>query len=247
MKNLKHIAFVVSICICQVALSQTAKEVVSFNKVIISPHIETTFVQGDEESVTILNSTEPENKINIEVKGETLRVYLDDAKETTKHEKIVKNGVKMKVPIYKGKVLTILVTYRSINNLSLRGEQKAVCESLIDVEKFDLKIYGESQVSFNDVNIKNFDVDVYGESQLTIKKGNTENQYITAFGEGEINLVEVDNKTSRLKAYGEAEFRVQASKRIKFTAYGEAELYHKGTAEVSKGLSFGDSKISRID
>ncbi len=247
MKNLKQTIIITLVFMSQVILAQTKQTVEAFNKVVISPHIETTFVQGEEESVTILENTESDDKVNIEVSNGTLRVYLDDAKTTTKHEKVVKNGMKMKTPIYKGKVLTIKVTYKTINNLSLRGEQQTICESLINVENFDLKIYGESQVIFNNISIKDFDVDIYGESQLTIKKGTTENQHITAYGEGEVNLVEVDNKTSRLKAYGEAEFRVQASKKIKFTAYGEAELYYKGTAEISKGLSFGDSQINRID
>tara|TARA_R100001369_G_scaffold37178_1_gene62607 strand:- start:804 stop:1547 length:744 start_codon:yes stop_codon:yes gene_type:complete len=247
MKNLKHITIIALIFIGQTLSAQTKKTVAPFNKVIISPHIETTFVKGDEESVTIIDSTEPDDKINIEVKGNTLRVYLDDAKEFTKSEKIEKNGMKMTVPIYKGKVLTILVTYKSIDDLSLRGEQKTVFESLINVEDFKLKIYGESVVLFNAVNFKEFDADIYGESQLTIKKGSISHQKITAYGECEINLVAVDNKTSRLKAYGEAEFTVNASERIKFTAYGEAELHYTGAADVDKGLSIGDSKINRID
>ena len=40
---------------------------------------------------------------------------------------------------------------------------------------------------------------------------------------------------------------IMASERIKFTAYGEAELHYKGTANIDRGLSFGDSKIERID
>jgi hypothetical protein len=228
-------------------ISQTKRSVEPFSKVIISPHIETTFVQGDEESVTILDSTEPEDKINIEVKGETLRVYLDDAKETTKTEKVLINGVMQNRPIYKNKVLTILVTYKAISELSLRGEQRTVCESLIAIDEFKLKIYGESQVTFNEVNIGDMDIDLYGESQLTIKKGAIENQKITAYGEGKINLVAIDTKTSKLKAYGEAEFTINASEQIKFTAYGEAKLRYKGNASVKTGLSFGDSEITRID
>jgi len=247
MKNLKHITIIALVLISQTLSAQTKTAVESFNKVIISPHIETTFVEGDEESVTIIDSTEPEDKINIEVKGNTLRVYLDDAKESTKSEKIEKNGRKMNVPIYKGKVLTIIVTYKNIDDLSLRGEQRTVFESLIDAEDFELKIYGESVVLFNAVNFKEFDADIYGESQLTIKKGVIDDQKITAYGECEINIVAVDNQTSKLKAYGEAKFTVNASKRIKFTAYGEAELYYKGSAEVDTGLSIGDSKITRID
>ncbi len=247
MKNLKYYTTIICICLTQVMLSQTKRAVESFNKVIISPHIETTFVQGDENSLTILDSSESEDKINIEVNGETLRVYLDDAKETTKHIKVVKNGVKRKVPIYKGKVLTIKISYKNLETLSIRGEQATLCESRLDVEKFKLKIYGESEVVFNEVHFSDFDVDVYGESHLSIKKGTIGNQKITAYGEGIIDLVEVDNKFSKLKAYGEAEFIVQTSERIKFTAYGEAKLRYKGSAIINKGLSFGDSQIQRID
>lgn len=247
MKNLNHITIIALVLVSQTLAAQSKKTVESFNKVIISPHIETTFVQGDEESVTVLDSTEPEDKINIEVNGETLRVYLDDAKETTKNETVTKNGIKMKVPIYKGKVLTIVVTYKNIEILSLRGEQRTLCESLIDTKKFKLNIYGESQVTFNNVNFQELDADIYGESQLTIKKGSIGNQKITAYGEGQINLVDIDNKTSKLKAYGEAKFTVNSSERIKFTAYGEAELYYKGSAEVETGLSIGDSEIHHIN
>jgi len=247
MKYLERIIIIGLVFISQTLLAQTKQTVESFNKVIISPHIETTFVQGDQESVTILNSTESEDKINIEVHNNTLRVYLDDAKETTKNETITKEGRKMKVPIYKGKVLTIMVTYKNIDELSLRGEQRTFCKDVIDVKKFNLNIYGESQVTFNQVNFETFNVAIYGESDLTIKKGIIAKQNITAYGAGTINLVEVNNKTSKLKAYGEAVFTIQASKHIKFTAYGEATLRYKGNAELSKGLSFGDSEITRID
>lgn len=247
MNYLKNIIIIAVICMSQIKQAQAKTSVAAFNKVIISPHIETTFVQGNEESVTILDNIVSDDKVNVEVKNGTLRVYLDDAKMVTKHKKIKKNGVKMKMPIYNGKVLTIQITYKHIDNLSIRGEQRTLCESLINVNQFSLKIYGESQVVFNEITINKFDVAVYGESQLTIKKGSTTNQSITAYGEGEINLVDVNNKTSKLKAYGEAEFKVNASERINFTAYGEAELYYKGTASVNRGLSFGDSKINQID
>ncbi|WP_422107634.1 head GIN domain-containing protein [Winogradskyella sp.] len=247
MKNLRNSIILGIILVSQMTFAQTKELVKSFNKVIISPHIETTFVQGNEDSVTILENTLSDDEVNIEVNGGTLHVYLDDAKTTTKHKKVVKNGMKMKVPVYKGKVLTILVTYKHIDKLSLRGEENTVCESRIDVEHFKLKMYGDGEVTFNEVNFQEFDVDIFGEGLLVIKTGKTGHQHITSYGASEVNLLEVNNKTSKLKAYGEAEFRVNASDRIKFTAYGEAELYYKGTAEVNQGLSFGETQINRID
>lgn len=247
MKSLKHISTLILITALQLVVAQSKTTVEDFTKVIISPHIETSFIQGDENSVTILENRVSDDKVNIEVNNETLRIYLDDAKLTTKHKKIDKNGIKMKVPIYRNKVLTVRVMYKNIDNLSLRGEQRTICESMLDVEDFKLKIYGESEVTFNEVNFKVLTVDIYGESQLTINKGKIDNQWITAFGESEINLVEVDNKTSKLKAYGEAQFKVKSSERIKFTAYGEAELYYKGNPEIRRGLSIGASTINQIN
>lgn len=244
---MKSIKFIVLVVVSQFVMAQKKVNVETYNKVIISPHIETTFVQGNQESVTIIKNTTTHNKVNIEVNSGTLRVYLDGAKETTKHKKVVKNGITTKVPIYKGKVLTILVTYKNLDELSLRGEQQTICKSLLENEIFKLKIYGESKVILNAVKIEKFNANIYGESELIIKKGLINTQNITAYGESEINLLEVENKVSKLKAYGEAQFYIQATDKIKFTAYGEAKLQYKGSAIISKGISFGDSEISQIN
>ncbi|WP_299438481.1 DUF2807 domain-containing protein [uncultured Aquimarina sp.] len=246
MKHLKHLLTLLLVTSIQLGIAQTRTTVDSFEKVIISPHIEATFVESNEESVIIEESTEPEDKINIEVKGNVLRVYLDDAKETTKNETVIINGTKRQVPIYKGKVLTITVNYKQLKTLSIRGEQATLCKSKIDRETFRLKIYGESQIVLNDVNLEYLDVDIYGASTLEIKNGNIENQKITAYGESFTNLLGVDNKNTKLKAFGEAEFKIQASNRIKLTAFGEARLYYKGDASIQKGLNIGEVKISEI-
>ncbi|WP_299212450.1 DUF2807 domain-containing protein [uncultured Aquimarina sp.] len=246
MRHLKYFLTLIVLTSTQLAISQTKKSVSAFEKVIISPHIQATFVESNEESVTIEESTEPEDKINIVVKRNVLRIYLDDAKETTKNETVVINGIKRQVPIYKGKVLTVTIGYKQLKELSIRGEQAILCKSKIAAETFDLNIFGESQVVFNEVNFENLDVDIFGESTLEIKDGTIENQKITAFGESLTNLLGVDNRNTKLKAFGEAEFKIQASNRIKLTAFGEARLYYKGGASISKGLNIGEVEISEI-
>ncbi|MFD2561250.1 GIN domain-containing protein [Aquimarina rubra] len=246
MKHLKFILIIIVLASTQTVIAQTTKSVSPFEKVIISPHIQATFVESNEESVTIEDSTEPADKINIEVKANVLRVYLDDAKETTKNKTVVINGTKRQVPIYKGKVLTITVNYKQLKTLSIRGEQAALCKSKIATETFKLRIYGESQIVLNEVNFEYMDVDIYGASTLEIKKGAIENQKITAFGESFTNLLGVDNKNTKLKAFGEAEFKIQASNRIKLTAFGEARLYYKGNATIDKGLNIGEVEITEI-
>ena len=76
--------------------AQTTTAVNHFNKVIVSPHVQVTFIEGNEESVTIEKSTVSNDKINIEVNGKTLRIYLDGAKEITKNEVIYEDGQQSK-------------------------------------------------------------------------------------------------------------------------------------------------------
>jgi len=70
-------------------ISATAqiKMVDHFTKVIVSPYIQVTFVEGDEERVTINQIKVDENKLHIEVNNKTLRIYLEGAKDIPKYEK----------------------------------------------------------------------------------------------------------------------------------------------------------------
>jgi hypothetical protein len=222
-------------------------QVDAFDKVIVSPHITVVFVQGETESVTIESMTEPREKFNIEVKNNTLSVYLEGAKMTTENKKEKKNGYTMKVPIYKGTVVRAVITYKNLNKLDLRGEEKFVLESPIDTDEFRISIYGESQVYINEVAIKNMMVSIYGESYFEIMKGNTENQKITAYGESTVNVSNVVNENTKLTAYGDGSFRLNVSGKLKVTAYGEATIMYSGDATVNKGIVIGEAKITKTD
>lgn len=227
------------------AQSETLK-VQSFNKVIISPHIEVKFEKGEEESVTILSNSEGKDKLNIEVHGKTLRIYLEDAKMTTKSEKVDYEGWKQKVPIYSGTVVTAVVAYKNLDELSLRGEQEYHIVSLLENEKFVLSIYGDSEVVFGEVSINKMKTSIYGESELSFEKGKIEDQKFTVYGEGEVKATEIANKTTKIIAYGEGEFNLNVSERIKVTAYGEAKVNYKGNPKIDKGIVLGEAKIRSI-
>ena len=218
-----------------------------FDKVIVSPHIEATFVEGSENKVDIHNSTEPLEKLNIEVVGTTLRLYLDGAKTYTDSKREKGDNYSYKTPIYKGRVITATITYTTLEELSLRGEEKFVCQSAIAQDKFRLKIFGESQVYFEKVTVGNLYTTIYGESYLEIKDGDITKQKITAYGETTVNTADVATKEVKITAYGEGSYRVAASDRLKVTAYGEATIAYAGSPEVDKGIIIGEATIQKID
>ncbi|MEP7373279.1 MAG: head GIN domain-containing protein [Chitinophagaceae bacterium] len=227
--------------------SQNTTNVKHFDKVIVSPNIEVTFIEGNEEKVTIEKSTVSDDKINIDVNGKTLRIYLDDAKELVKNEKVYKNGNKTKRPVYRGTIVTATVMYKILEELSIRGEETIVCKSVLKGDKFRLKIYGESKVYLNEVNLDELKTTIYGESVLVIKAGSVKHQKYTAYGESKINSLGINNNTTKITVYGESDFQINASQEIKLTAFGEAALAYKGNPTITKGVHFGEMKISKLD
>ena len=83
----------------------------SFDEVIISPHIEVVFEKADTESVVIENIDVPMDKLNVEVKGNTLHIYLDDAKVYTKSEKVDSDDYKGRHAIYHGTVVSAKIYF----------------------------------------------------------------------------------------------------------------------------------------
>jgi hypothetical protein len=247
MLKLKCYATILIIFGFKAVFAQTTTAVNHFNRVIVSPHVQVTFIEGIEESVTIEKSTVSNDKINIEVNGKTLRIYLDGAKEVDKNEVRYEDGHKVKQPRYNGTVVSAIVTYKTLDELSVRGEETQVCKSLLKGNKFSLKIYGESKVFLDEVNLGELRTTLYGESFLEIKSGSITDQKYIAYGESKINSLGITSSTTKITAYGEADFRVNVSDKIKFTAFGDATLGYRGNPEITRGLNIGDVHIDKID
>jgi hypothetical protein len=228
------------------AAQSEAIQVDHFDKIIISPHIEVNLVEGNEESVLIENAKLSEDKINVEVEGKTLRIYLDGAKMVTKSEKVNNGEWKGNKSLYNGTMASATITYKNLDVLSVRGEEVITCKSAIDQDDFKLRIYGESKVYFDSVSVEKLTVSIYGSSYLEVKNGSVDHQVYRAYGESEVNTMEMANASTKITAYGESNFRVKVSDRLKVTCYGETSINYKGDASVDKGIVIGEASIRKI-
>jgi len=230
-----------------IAVTAQTKIVDHFTKVIVSPYIQVTFVGGDEESVTINDSKVDQNKLHIEVNDKTLHIYLEGAKDIPKNEKDYSDDHEGKHPLYSNTSVEATVTYKILDALSIRGEEEHLCKSAIDGKKFTLKIYGESQVTFNELNLQELQATLYGEGSLKIKSGSVSEQDYTCYGEGLINSLAITGNTSHITAYGDADVKINVSDRIKITAFGDAQVHYKGDPEILKGLHIGELTVDKMD
>ncbi len=220
--------------------------VTEFEKVIVSPYIQITFVEGDKESVEIEYCTVEKSKLHIDVSNKTLSIYLEGAKDFPKGEVMNSEGDNEKYPLYKGTVVKAIITYKILNDLSIRGEESQLIKSPIAAEKFILKVYGESKVVFNQVDFGELQTKLYGESDLEIKAGTIIKQRYTSYGESIINTLAVKGRSANITSYGESDFSLNVSYIIKMTAFGEARLNYKGNPEIVKGIQLGEVQIERV-
>lgn len=248
-KSLKLALFFVSLLTIHIAIAQekTIELTHQFDKIIVSPHIEVEFVQGNEAKIEVQEIMVPIEKFNFEITNKTLQVYLEGAKTITKHEKYNHNGWKQKVPVYKNKVAKVKITYRDVEMFSLRGEEKITFESPLDQDDCTLRIYGESEVLVKEANLNNLRVAIYGESHLVIDSGSITNQKITAYGSSKVRTLNVATKNAKVTAYGEGTYQINVSDRLKVTSYGEANILYKGTPELKKGIVIGESTIASVN
>ena len=222
-------------------------EVNSFDEIIVSPHIEVVFEQADRESVFIENSDIDLEKLNVEVKGNTLHVYLDDAKVYTKSKKVNYEDYKGKQAIYDGTLVTAKIYYKDLDLVSLRGDEKHRLKSTLKGEKFKMLLYGEPEVYISSIDLDEFRATLYGEAYLEVKEGRAREQKIVSYGESEVNTLGVNNKSAKITAYGEGRVSLAVSDDLKVTAYGEASVHYKGNPDVNKGIVIGEARIHRMN
>lgn len=234
--------FMIQVVSAQVKTISLSNE---FDKIIVSPHIEVEFVQGDSPKIEVMDIIEPIEKFNFEIVNKTLQVYLEGAKTVTKHKKYKHNDWKMKVPIYKNTVAKVKITYNHVEVFSIRGEEKVTFETPLDQGKCTMRIYGESEVLVKEAKIDDFRITIYGESHLVIDSGKIERQRITAYGSSKVKS-NAESKDAKVIAYGDGTYQVKAKDRLKITSYGESDFLYKGNPELKKGIVIGESTINRV-
>jgi Putative auto-transporter adhesin, head GIN domain len=218
-----------------------------FHKVIVSEYIQATFIQGDQESVTINSSIVDNSKLHIEVEHGTLRLYLDGAKDVPHGQQDYGYDGKHRYSQYPKHAVLLTVTYKKLDWLSLRGEETFLCESPLTQDHFTLRVYGESRVIFTEVHLNKMYTKIFGESMLDIKSGAVNKQFYTCFGEAKINTTAIYGHRAKLTAFGEAEFRMNVADRIKITSFGEARLRYMGNPDIVKGIHFGGVDVAKLD
>ncbi|NJM25124.1 MAG: DUF2807 domain-containing protein [Bacteroidia bacterium] len=245
MKKLLLLVAVACLFAAPTLAQEIEKELRTFDKIVASPRINVVLKQGDQESIRLVYSSVSREKINIEVKNKTLRIYLEDARINEPTKRISGDGYNERRSIYADANVTAYVTYKEIKQLEIRGNQELYCEDAITSKVFVLRAYGENEITLAAVKAEYFKASLYGENELTVKGGKAMDQKYRLFGENRIDTRALKSYSTITSIYGESKLKVNTSDHLRVTAFGEPQITYDGDASVSKGLVFGHARITK--
>jgi hypothetical protein len=234
---------ILGIAIHTTSAQEIQKSLEPFNRIVASPKINLVLKQGEKEEITLTYSNVSESDINIEVDGNTLRIYLDGSRMTEKLERVSPHH---KRSVYSDAVITAYVTFTNLEHLEIRGNQELVCTDTIESEKFKLKAYGENQITLAAVKSEYMKTQLYGENNLRIRGGQADYQKYKLYGENRIDTRGLKSFATSATIYGESKVRLNSQDALRVNAFGEADVAFLGNADVSKGWIFGRTNIRRI-
>jgi hypothetical protein len=223
---------------------EITQDLKSFNKIVASPRINLILQHGQQENIRLVYSDVNPDKINIEVKGNTLRIYLDDARVV---EKTTRIHPRSRASIYQGVSITAYVTYRELKHLEIRGQQELTCKDPLSAKKFTLKAYGQNEIRLASVTTDYLKTNLYGDNDLKIKGGRAEYQKYKLFGENKIDARELKSYSATTTIFGESKIRLTTQDELKVTAFGDSKVGYNGDAHVNRGLIFGRTEITKLN
>jgi HSP20 family molecular chaperone IbpA len=199
-----------------------------FNKIQVSPKINLVLNQGEKEYIRIEYDGIESEKINYSVKGNKLRIYLEDAKYTIKTEEIIKDGNRQKVPIYRDARVTAYVSYKSLKNIQVRGEETVICHDSLISRKFKIRLFGESRLELAFLQSRHLKVHAFGENKLTIRGGDSDIQTYRLFGENKISTENMAADRIKASSFGESSLALFATEEIRLWGFGEVDMQYAG-------------------
>lgn len=248
MKNIRIILPILSLFLISHGLFGQASviDVKSFDEVSVNSNIQVTFMQGDDEAVRIESLELERDKLNIEVKGGKLHLYLEGTRPFGKNKKRKNaNG-----RLYNKTMAKLIVTYRELNELTIKGDELIVLDSHVDQEQLRMKVYGDSKVVLNSVALDKLHVSLYGDNEFKVESGSIGYQKYNTYGDSEIDTQQMNAQNSwlaKVASYGDCKFLLSVSNKIKITALGDASVSYLGNPKINKGLVLGEMTVKKND
>ena len=141
--------------------------------------------------------------------------------------------------------LTIYITSRELNRVSVSGSAKFRSEKSVNSEEMSLSISGSGSVLFTSLNSKEMEVKISGSGDVFLEKGASEEMDVKISGSGKLNAEYF--KVSELSAgiSGSGSCRITVTDELEARISGSGSVYYHGDPEVDSRSS-GSGKVKSL-
>ncbi len=201
--------------------NKETRELSSFSRVQVGEAIKVYLKKGSQESARIESTGVDADKILTNVSGDRLRIEMSSGN-------------------HRNTSVTIWLTYRNIESLSISSAATVITEGVLKTEKLRLETSsaGDGEI---EIDVDELDVSVSSSGELTVT-GRAMFQDVSVSSSGRYNAYELVCEEADVNASSSGSARVNTSKSIEASASSAGSIRYKGDpARVRESSSSGGS------
>lgn len=225
--------FVVSLSVTATAGSSDKKEerkVSGFTEISISIAADVYLSQGDEEKLVLEGDEDALEKIETEVKGNTLRI---------KHEGTFHSGNIKKVKVY--------LTARDIEEISIAGSADLQAQTKISSENIELNVSGSGKIEIKELETDQIDASISGSGKINLAGTKTVSSLdLSISGSGDLDAEKLEVQEAEITVSGSGSATVYVTEDLEVDISGSGRVYYKGSPVIDADIS-GSGKVKTID
>lgn len=229
LKKMKKIGLIICVLFvaAQAYAGQETRELSSFSGMDIGGAFKVTLKKTGKHRVTIDAEDHLLQRIVTEVKGSTLRVYMDGNNIRTTRS------------------MELVIEFANIDRLDISGASTIICDDVITAKDFELDVSGAGTTRLL-IEAENMTTDVSGAGSLTIR-GKAKSQKIDMTGAGSLIADEFECDYTEIESSGAGSARVVANKELRADCSGAGSVRYRGNPEKVYADSNGAGSVKRIN
>lgn len=171
-----------------------------------------------------------------------------DPKDVNDLETWVENGMlKMKFEDWRIKrsKLTIYITSKELEKVSLSGSGKFYADESLSVEEMYLAVSGSGSVNLSKLSVEELDVKISGSGSVNISKGRAEEADVKISGSGKLKAERFEVSEFSSAISGSGSVKITVIEELEARISGSGSVYYHGDPQINS-TSSGSGKVRSL-
>jgi hypothetical protein len=213
-------------CLPVGASQQETRDLETFTGIAIGISADVFYTPGNTHEIRIEGNERDVKDLITEVENGTLKLKYDDWR------------------VGRSK-LTIHITSRELERISVSGSAKFIAEKPVSSEEIYVSISGSGTVQFSELKSDEMDVRISGSGDAVIEKGTADEMEVKISGSGKLQAEHFTVSEFSANISGSGTCRITVTEELDARLSGSGSVYYHGNPEVNSSAS-GSGKVRSL-